>query len=41
MKPAMAIEVKFEVIVLRDGLVCVIILDNLVRYNQKRPEDVQ
>jgi hypothetical protein len=37
----MAIEVKFEVNFLRDGLVCLIILDNLVRYNQKRPEDVQ
>jgi hypothetical protein len=34
----MAIEVKFEANFLQGGLVCLIALDNLVRYNQRSPE---
>jgi hypothetical protein len=37
----MAIEVKFEANLLQGGLVCLIALDNLVGYSQRRPEDVQ
>jgi hypothetical protein len=37
----MAIEVEFEANFLQVGLVCPIVLDHLVTYNQRRPEDVQ